>query len=530
VLTDDLLFQFLVSEIAGQRGLLDVAKEGYLDMARKTRDSRIVRRGTEIAVFGRDQQAALELSRMWVELEPASQRALQTLVVLLIAQNHISEAAPYLERMLAGDQTEVGLMHLPGMFAKTRDTQAVLALIKKLTGKYPKVPEAHYAYAQAALNAEQPAEALAALKRADGLKPGWEPAAMLRAQILAKSSRTEALAFMKTFLETYPAARDVRLAYARMLVGANRLAESHEQFTRLAGEMPDSAEVAMAAGLLSLQMDKLDEAEKFLARAVELEREEEGRSVDFTAQYYLGQVAEERKAFDLAATRYRAIQAGEYLVPARTRLAMMLARQGKQSEALAELKSVKPANDVQGIQLVQAEADLLREAKNHDAVFALLDGAVKANPDNPDLLYDRAMAAEKVGKLEVVEADLRKVIKLKPDYAHAYNALGYTLAEKTNRLKEASELLEKALSLAPEDAFILDSMGWLHYRKGNLDKARDFLERAWRIRQDPEIAAHLGEVLWVRGDRDGAAKLWDNALQKHPQNDALLEILKKFKK
>jgi tetratricopeptide (TPR) repeat protein len=171
----------------------------------------------------------------------------------------------------------------------------------------------------------------------------------------------------------------------------------------------------------------------------------------------------------------------------------------------------------------------MREAKDYAAVFALLDAAVKARPDHVDLLYDRAMAAEKLNKIDVVESDLRKVIKLKPDYAHAYNALGYTLIEKTNRLNEAASLLDKAISLAPEDPFILDSMGWLHYRKGNLDKAREFLERAWRIRQDPEIAAHLGEVLWMKGSREEASRLWQTSLQSHPKNEALIEILEKFK-
>jgi tetratricopeptide (TPR) repeat protein len=406
----------------------------------------------------------------------------------------------------------------------------VLALLRKLVARHPKVAEAHYAHAHAALSAGQFPEALEALKRVEQLNPGWEQAAILRAQTLAKTSRTEALGYLKTYLEAYPKARDARLAYARMLVANNQFAEARAQFAQLAVEMPDSEEIALAAGLLALQMGSLEDAERYLSRAADLAREEGGRADDSTAQYYLAQVAEERQAFELAATRYRAIQTGEYLIPSRTRLALMLARQGKVAEARAELKSVKAANELQRIQLVQAEADLLREVKDHAAVFELLDKAVKASPDNVDLLYDRAMAAEKLDKLDVLEADLRKVIKLKPDYAHAYNALGYTLIEKTARLNEASELLEKALTLSPEDAFILDSMGWLHYRKGNLDKAKEYLERAWRLRQDPEIAAHLGEVLWMRGSQDEATKVWDGALRKHPKNEALLEILRKFKK
>jgi tetratricopeptide (TPR) repeat protein len=524
VLTDDLLFEFLVSEIAGQRGMLDIAKEGYLDLARKTRDPRIVRRAAEIALYSRDQVAALELSRLWLDLEPASERALQTLVVMLIAQGHVEEASPYLERMLNGDNLDEGFMQLPALFAKTRDAKAVLGVVKALAQKYPKLAEARYALAHAEIQAGDAEGALETLKQADKLKPGWEPAALLRAQLLAKISRADAMAFLKDFLTVHPDARDVRLAYARMLVGANQLNEAHAQFALLAGELPNSAEISMAAGLLSLQMGKLEDAEKYLTRTLELGHEDGG-----VVRYYLGQVAEERKEFDLATSRYLSITEGEYLVSSRTRLATMLARQGKLGEARTMLKAIKPANDVQEVQLVQAEADLLREARDHAGVYALLDAAVKVRPEHADLLYDRAMAAEKINRLDVVEGDLRKVIKLKPDYAHAYNALGYTLVEKTNRLNEATELLDKAISLAPEDPFILDSMGWLHYRKGNLDKAREFLERAWRIRQDPEIAAHLGEVLWMKGRREEASRLWQTTLQSHPKNEVLLEILKKFK-
>lgn len=523
-LTDDLLFQFLVSEIAGQRGMLSLAKEGYLDLARKTRDPRVVRRAAEIALFSRDQETALELSRLWIELEPDSSRAVQTLVVMLISQGQVAEAAPYLEKMLNGSELDAGFMQLPALFAKTRDTAEAYRVVKGLAQKHPQLAEARYALAHAALQAGFADEANAELRQADNLRPGWEPAALLRAQLIAKSSRAEAQAFLRDFLGKYPNAQDVRLAYARMLVSANQFDEAYKQFALLANELPNSPEIAMAAGLLSLQMGKLDDAETYLNRTLELGQEDGG-----TVRYYLGQVAEERRDFDVAASRYLSITGGEYLVGSRTRLASMYARQGRLEEARSVLKAIVPGNDVQQVQLIQAEADLLREAKDHAAVFALLDTAVKERPDHIDLLYDRAMAAEKLGKLGVLEADLRKVITLKPDYAHAYNALGYTLVEKTDRLGEATELLDKAISLAPEDPFILDSMGWLYYRKGNLDRAREFLERAWRLRQDPEIAVHLGEVLWMKGSRDEASRLWQSALQSHPKNEALLEILKKFK-
>lgn len=524
-LTPELLYEYLVSEIAGQRGMVSIAREGYLDLARKTKDPRIVRRAVEIAVFSRDQQAALELAKMWIALEPDSPRALQTVVVLMIAQGEVGAASPYLEKMLAAEEPASGFIHLPALFAKTRDNQAVLALVKKLSDKYPKLPEARYAYAQAAANADQTDAAVTALEQADALRPGWEPAALLRAEILTRKSRTDGLAFMDRFLQTYPAAQDVRLAYARVLVGANQYDEASKQFGRLASELPESGEVQLAAGLLAMQMDRLDDAETYLTKAADVDRDDGG-----AAQYYLARTAEARHDTKLAVSRYQAVPSGEYQIPARSRLAILLVHQGKVKEAREAIESIEPENDVQRVQLIQAEADVLREAKDYTGVYQLLDEALKAHPDHVDLLYDHAMAAEKVNKLDVLEADLRKVIKLKPGYAQAYNALGYTLAEKTNRLDEAGQLLDKALALAPEDAFILDSVGWLNYRKGNLDKAREYLERAWRIRQDPEIAAHLGEVLWVKGNRDEASRLWDTALQSHPENEALIEILKKFRK
>lgn len=524
-LTDELLFKFLLAEIAGQRGMISLAKDSYLELARQTRDPRVVKRAAEIAVFSRDNEVALETTRMWLELDPGSERALQTLVALLVSQGALDEATPYIEKMLASDEPASGFMHLTVLFSKTRDTRAAFETVARLAAKYPTLPEAQYALAQAAIQAGRQEEALAALKQADVLRPGWETAAMMQSQLLAKQSRSDALAYMKGFLQNYPAAREVRLAYARMLVSANQFDEAREQFSRLTGEMPDNADVHVAAGLLSLQMADPERAESYLGRALEL-----GYRDAEMIRYYLGQAAEERKQDALAISRYEAVAKGEYLISARTRHAGILARQGKLTEALAMLRSTEAGNDGQRIQLIQAEANLLREAKDFAAVYALLDEAVKARPDHIDLLYDRAMAAEKLGKLDVAEADLRKVIKLKPDYAHAYNALGYTLVERTDRLQEAAELLEKALSLAPDDAFILDSMGWLQYRKGNLDKAREYLERAWKLRQDPEIAAHLGEVLWMKGSREEASRLWDSSLRSNPDNEALLETLKRFKR
>ena len=522
-LTPEILYQFLLAEIAGQRGEIGLAKSAYLDLARKTKDPRLARRAAEIAVFARDQEGALEAARIWMENDQDSDRAQQTLIALLLNQGRLIEAEPLLKKMLADDAAN-GFMHLSVLLGKTRDTQAAQELVQRLATDYPKLPEAQFAIAQAATHAGRTDDTLAALQRADKLRPGWETAALYRAQLLAKTSRTDALGFLRDFLASYPTAREVRLAYARMLVNASQYPEARTQFKQLTSDFPRNADVSLAAGLLSLQMGDVQAAQGLLAQTLEY-----GYKDPDTVHYYLGQVAEEMKQSAEAEKHYREVKDGEYLVQARSRQAALLARQGKLDEARALLTETSGENDAQKVRLIQAEADLLRDAKDYAGVFQVLSEGLKRHPDSPDLLYDHAMAAEKLDKLDVLETDLRRVIQIKPNDAHAYNALGYTLVDRTLRLDEALELLDRALGLAPDDPFILDSMGWAQYRKGNLTRAQEFLERAYKSRPDPEIAAHLGEVLWAHGQRDDASTLWQGSLKNHPQNEILLETVRRLK-
>jgi tetratricopeptide (TPR) repeat protein len=524
-LTPDVLYEFLVSEIAGQRGMMGTAKEGYLDLAEKTRDPRFAKRAAEIAIFSRDQAAALKAVKLWVKLEPESTSANRTMAALLINQGKIDQAAPYLEKYLEQAHEPEVFLHLPMLFARAKEPEKALNLMEKLVQGYPQSAEAKYALAQVAASFGQMDKALAALSAADELRPGWELAALMRARILAHRSKSESLDFMKQFLTSHPQARDIRLAYARLLVDSNQFVEARKQFKQLMDEVPDNPDITLASGLLALQMADLDEGERLLVKARDL-----GYKEPDTISYYLGQVAEERKQDDKALSLYQSVNNGEFVIPARSREAAILARQGKLAEARKLLNETPTLNDEQSIQLVQAEANLLREAHDYEGAYKVLSQALAKFPDALDLLYDHAMAAEKTNRLDVMEQDLRKVIRIKPDYAQAYNALGYTLADRTNRLDEAEALLDKALSLSPDDPYILDSVGWLQYRKGNLAKSQEYLERAYKIRPDPEIAAHLGEVLWMMGAKEAADKLWHASLQSNPQSEALIETLKKFSK
>jgi tetratricopeptide (TPR) repeat protein len=522
-LTSDILFKFLVAEVAGQRGQIGIAESTYLDLARQTRDPRIARRAAEVSMFARDPAGALEAARLWAAAEPDSEAAQQTLVVLLLNEGKLDEAEPILRPLLKKDPAN-GFLHLATVMGKARGSQAGLELVERLAADYPALPEARFAVAQMAASAGRAEMAVAALQKADDLRPGWEPAALLRAQVLDQTSHADALAFMRTFLAAHPDAREMRLAYARVLVSANHLDEARTEFTRLTQDFPRNAEVSFAAGLLSLQLGDAVAAHDFLTRTLEYTP----RDPD-AVQYYLGQAAEQMKQPETAAAYYAEVKAGNYLVPARARQAALLAKAGRLDDARALLKATHGENDAQNVRLIQAQAELLRDSKQYAAVFEVLSEGLKRYPDSVDLLYDHAMAAEKLDRLNVLEADLRRVIVLRPDDAQAYNALGYTLADRTKRLAEAIALLDKALSLSPDDPFILDSVGWAQYRSGNLARAQEYLERAYKIHPDPEIAAHLGEVMWARGQRDEAGKLWQSSLQSNPQNEVLLETLHRFK-
>jgi tetratricopeptide (TPR) repeat protein len=525
-LTAQTLYQFLASEIAGQRGQPTLAAEGILDLAKNTRDPRLARRATELALQARMEARALEAARLWLILDPSEVRARQTITALLVGSGNLTEAKVHLERLLADEGGKVGaaFLSLHQILARQSDKSAVLALIEELAAAYPALPEAHFAVAQAAWGAELDDKALTAVIEALRLRPDWEAAALFRGQILQRASAAQALAFYQEHLERFPRALDVRLAYARGLVAEKQYAEARAQFEKLVADFPGNAEVSVALGLLSMQLRDFDKGAIYLKRALE-EKYRDPNAV----RSYLGQLEEERRNWSEAANWYGGITLGEHFLGAQLKFAAMLAKQNRVPEAVQHLRQIPVQSNQQRVQAILAEAQILRATKAYQEAFDLLTRSLEKLPNYPDLLYDRAMVAEKIGRLDTLEQDLRKLIQIKPDYAHAYNALGYTFAARGERLDEAAKLIEKALELTPGDPFIMDSMGWVLYRLGTLDKALAYLRRAYAEQPDPEIAAHLGEVLWALDNQEEANRIWQTALKAHPDNEALLDVIKRFK-
>jgi tetratricopeptide (TPR) repeat protein len=525
-LTDQTLYEFLLAEIAGQRGNAAVSAQAYADLAQRTRDPRIARRATEVAIYARMPETALTAARIWHETEPQSAEALRTVTSLLISLNRLQEAEPYLGRVLEANAESRAdtFLQLNRLLASSQDKTALLALVQRLAAPYPAVAQAHFAIAQAAAGAEQDDLALKEIREAGRLAPDWELAALYEAQLLQKRSNADAAARLAAFLERHPKSRDVRLNYARLLVNQKSYPEARNEFQKLLEDFPDNTDVLFAVAVLSMQLEDYLAAEEYLKRLLALDYRDRN-----TVRFYLGQLAEEQKRFPEALGWYREVTRGEHFLQAQIRQAQVMSKQGDLAGAREFLRKVDAGNNQQRVQLILAEAQLLRDANQTGEAFKVVERGLDKLPENTDLLYDYAMLAEKLDRMDILESSLRKVIRIKPDHAHAYNALGYSLADRSERLVEAREFIETALKLAPDDAFIIDSMGWVLYRLGQTEEALKYLRRAYAGRPDPEIAAHLGEVLWVTGQRAEADKVWNDALTKTPANDTLIKTIKRYK-
>jgi tetratricopeptide (TPR) repeat protein len=524
-LTEKMLFAFLLGDIAEQRGRTELAAETFMELAKKTRDARVARRAAQLSFEARDMDQAVDALKLWQELDPKATMAKQMLVTVLVTGGKLEQARPYMKELLAADPRNAGQIFekIYPSFSRQKDKQAVYAMLRELAQPYLSIAEIHWVLAQAADGAAKHDEALAEAREAHALRPEWEWPVLLETHILLAKNPAEALAVEKKFLESYPESIDVRLSYARILLEKKEFKESRAQFQILQKKQPENAELAFAIALLSIQMGELDRAEKELKHTLEV-----GKKDSATVHYYLAQLNEAQKKDDVALMEYQLVKDGDLVFQSRMRMAYLLVKSGKLTEAREILRKTESKNVQEQSQLILTEGQILRDAKQYDLAFKVLAHGLDELPDQPELLYEAAMVADKLGRLNIVEEMLRKLIKVAPDYAHAYNALGYAFLERNVRLKEAMELLEKAYQLAPEDAAIMDSMGWGYYLLGNMEKSIEFMRRAYAALPDPEVAAHLGEVLWKQGKHEEARNTWQENLKLNPDSPALKAVIKKF--
>ena len=537
-LNAELFYQLLLGELNAGGPEPAAGYSLILDAARKTNDPALYQRAVDIAFQARSGDAALQAARAWKAAFPASREANRYVLQILVALNRVVESVEPLKAEIAladpNDRNAV-LAVIPRSYSRVSDKKLAATVVERALAEYLTQPAtgaaAWTAVGRVRLAAGDHAAALDAAQRGQAVSPAAEGPALLALELMdPKFPQAEPL--VRRYLEGKPLP-ELRMAYARALLDVQRYSEAAQQLQVVTAEKPEYPEAWLVQGTLQLQDNQDAAAEASLKRYVELAQaqragDERARGL---AQAYLSlsRIAEKRKDFVLAGAWLDKIENPQDLVAAQHRRASILARQGHLDEARKLLRSLPERNPGDARMKLMAEIQLLRDQKQFQAAYDLLGPATANPPVDPDLVYEQAMLAEKLGHLPEMERLLRQVIALKPDYHHAYNALGYSLAERNVRLPEARELIQKALALAPDDPFITDSLGWVEFRLGNKAEAVRILDTAYKTRPDADIAAHLGEVLWSLGQRERAHAIWKEGLLLNSENETLQETLKRLR-
>jgi tetratricopeptide (TPR) repeat protein len=540
-------YYLLLGELSAIGGEAPTAYALFLDAARKSNSEQLYQRATEIALRARSGELALQAAQSWRTAQPKSLDANRMVLEILLALNKVPESAEPLKAVLAlskSGELAPAVQQVPRYYARASDRKAATTAVELALADYTKAgpaaapavgAEAWVAVGRMRLASNDSAGALDAARKANTLQESNIGPAFLALEMMdAKTPGAEEL--VRKYLGAANASTDVRLGYARELINAQRYPDATAQLRQLTTGEPALADPWLLLGSIQVQDNQLDSGEASLKKYIELAQspqramgaQERRRGLD-QAFLTMAQVFEKRKDFKSAEAWLGRVENADELLAVRTRRASILVKQGQVEQARAQITSMPARNAAEERAKLMAEVALLREAKLNDSAYQLLERAIAKDPADADLLYDQALLAEKLQRMAEMERLLRQYISAKPESPNGYNALGYSLADRNIRLDEAKKLIQKALELSPGDPFITDSLGWVEFRMGNKQEALRILEGAYRSRPDPEIGAHLGEVLWSMGQRDKALTIWREAQLLGSENETLQETIKRLR-
>jgi len=549
-----LFYQLLIGEIELSAGQAGNAYQIMLDAARRTRSEQLFRRATEIALQARAGDQALAATRAWRTALPESLEAIRLQLQILLSLNRLSDLPEPMRALIAAApaaERAAVIGSLPRFMQRASDKRQAAQLLEDALQPYlgdaSTRGAAQVAMGRMWLAAGDAERALKLARQAQSEDPASSAAVLLALELMP--TRPDAEVLVTQYLKSPTADPMLRRAYAGTLVTLQRYADAIVQLEQVTKQQPDVAAPWLTLGALQLELRQTQAAEQSLQRFVQLlqdqpaaarasasdEDDDDSGAAPASDQgltqawLLLAQAAEQRGDFATAEARLARVDNPQRALEVQARRASLLARQGRVPQARELVRSAPERNPGDARAKMLAEAQVLREVKQWAEAYAVLDAANQRFPNDADLLYEQAMMAEKIGQLDAMEAQLRRVMALKPDHAHAYNALGYSLADRNLRLAEAKTLIERALQLTPGDPFITDSLGWVEFRLGNRDEALRLLRQAYKARPDAEIGAHLGEVLWAMGQQDEARRIWAEAGSRDAGNDVLRETQVRLK-
>lgn len=519
----DSLYQLLVAEFAGIREQVSPALDIYIQQAHETRDSAVIERAVQIANFLRDSGAVLELAQLWVEVEPNNEEVRRLLAFHLARTGRVVEAFPHAEYLLlTGDDDYLQSLAAFAQESPEEEKGRLLALYQELEAEHPDNTGLLLGKAMLLRQLDRFDDSLNTCEQLIKLDKRNETGQLLYAQLLhATDNGKKAIKSLEKALRVLPESKRLRLQYARFL-SETSIEKSRDQIAILSEQYPEDANIRFSLGLANKEAGLISKAVDTFEYLVNTGQRESD------AHFQLGIIAEERNQPEEAVYRYRQVKEGQNLLPAAMRAADILTSHDNLSAAREHLSTLRAIYPAVRENLFQMEAELLIRQQRYTEAYDLLTTAIQEDPDSLNLYYARSSVSTEQNDMDATERDLRKVLEADENNATALNALGYTLLNLSDRYQEAMQLIRKAHELEPENPAIADSMGWAYFRLGNLDQATLYLRQAFDAFPDGEVAAHLGEVLWITGDKDEAIAVWRKGLENSPEDSTLLDTLRRL--
>jgi tetratricopeptide (TPR) repeat protein len=519
-LSENLLYHLLVGEIATQRGEFKEAVKSYKEATILSNNIEVAKRATKIAVYdGSDD--ALSIAKQWVTLDPKDAEAQKTVAILYFRVGDTANALVHMKRLLSfSDIKKVdGYLFIANLLSQEKDVQSTISLMSDLVDSTGSTAQGNFALATLAVVAKRLRVAQERAEKVLTMTPGDLRAQNLFGRILIGSEqKPQALEYFQTIYDAGNADLKMKNTLARLFVDVKRYGDAKSVFQNMLALEPRNNETVYALALLAMQTESFDTAEQYL-KVLDTAKFKVNE-----VRFYLGQISDAKEQFDDAFQWYQKIRLGKHYFDAQVRMVDILSSQGKIKQARVLIRSIRVQFPDLSVKLYLLEAELVEQVKDFNESMTIYDTALKTHPKDEDLLYNRALLGEEMGRMDILERDLRAIIAFNPKSANALNALGYTLVEKTPRVDEGLKMIQQALRLKPNDPAILDSLGWAQYKLGDLDQAELHLRKAFDVLTDGEVAAHLSEVLYRRGKKQEAKKIWSDAMTKNPESEHLLAI------